>query len=72
MSCIHGAGAACIPCAQACKLHGARACSYCSRQALAAQVTSVYAPRKKTIGRDASAGFKGRSFRTPLYEKGIR
>lgn len=62
-TCIHGAGNACIPCA---------------REKLRAQ-TGQMTPKtsrkrtsdeKITIG-GMPTGFKGRSFRTELYEKGI-
>lgn len=56
----------------ACPLHNIEKCAYCSTQALNAQVASVYVGRKKTSEADAAPGFKGRSFRTPLHEKGIR
>lgn len=57
MPCIHGRAAA--------------ACDYCARQSLKAQVRNSYTLTKRGASSQPVPGFSGRSFRKPLYEKGM-
>lgn len=54
-----------------CKLHKKTACIDCARQSLKAQVRNSYGLAKRTASSQPVPGFSGRSFRKPLYEKGI-
>jgi hypothetical protein len=56
----------------ACKLHNATACVPCARVALAIQTENSSPTGFRPNTEAKGGGFKGRSFRTPLHEKGVK